>query len=154
MYLLETTNRPSYEAALFAGHYNSTGLCLSFAYAMLGDGVGTNLLVVAYREDKKAIVISNITAKLYDTRAENGRWFYDFRRLPPGLNLLVVTGKRSAHGKSGIAMDDMIVSECGQTESQNGTEDFYVQSSKGCIARAVTQLNASQAEKEGSIADA
>ncbi|ELU13132.1 hypothetical protein CAPTEDRAFT_202570 [Capitella teleta] len=91
-HLLETANRPNYTARMYADYYNTTGLCMGFAYAFMGYDQ-TRIRLFGIQEDKVENTISTIE---YTTTYRNSEvlWHYYKAELPEGINMIMIEGKR------------------------------------------------------------
>ncbi|ELU13130.1 hypothetical protein CAPTEDRAFT_202568 [Capitella teleta] len=109
-HLLETANRPNYTARMYADYYNTTGLCMGFAYAFMGYDQ-TKIRLFSIQEDKVENTISTIE---YTTTYRNSEvlWHYYKAELPEGINMIMIEGKRGGYGSSGAALDDIEVKQC------------------------------------------
>jgi len=107
--LMSTDTRGGYIAQLATYYFNTTGMCLELFFWPI---VKVNSL---YRPTVAVVTVTeeNVNSTLaQSTGYELKTWNRLFAKLPDGIHQVVVEGRRSLYGLSGMSIDDIVVQPC------------------------------------------
>jgi hypothetical protein len=93
---------------VYTGYYNTSRLCIGFAYAFMGSS--GQIRVIAIAEDKEEREVATIQHNSDEFKSDS--WYYHFAELPDGINIIMIEGKRPSNGSCGISLDDIEVKRC------------------------------------------
>ena len=106
---LLTELRPGYNARIVSPYINTTNKCVELfywfqvRYTIMSEPPTLSVIVVNEERDEQVML----------TRQKGpDDWSRLFVALPPGLHQLVVDGRRSLSGMSGITIDDITLQDC------------------------------------------
>ena len=106
MQMVITDLRPGYTARLQSDYRNTTDNCIEFYYW------------ITPGEDQPIISVISVSEELFETvvlaiyQPTQLGWNRFYSNLPSGINRIVIQGQRSMVGASGLAVDDVMVTQC------------------------------------------
>ena len=123
MYLLESDNRPDFNAKKYTDYMDTTHMCLHLAYSFLGSDINTTLSVQAVGEDKTIIYLDTVLQEVLNPGGIEGGesnkvWFQLSVELPAGLNIVMIEGVRGSSNSSGLAIDDVKIFDCADASGE------------------------------------
>lgn len=123
LYMLETGIRGGYEARMNLPFVNTTDKCLRFSYTFYGKGPATLQVLVS---DQDLIETSILKVEADEGGVTSGVWKVHLSKLPEGLNMLVMEGRRGDSGISGLGLDDIELSLCSKFRGKYPTSSLNV----------------------------
>jgi hypothetical protein len=110
-YMLATDTRNGMKASVFTEYINTTGMCVSMAYYVVGDPEETKLSVIVRTEDKK----SQTVGILGQNDEHNVYWSVFTSPLPEGINIVTIEGDRGySYSTSSLSFDDFRITPCSE----------------------------------------
>jgi len=107
--LRTTASRAGYVAQLGTKYIDTTGMCLELFFWPIVELNSLDrpiLSVLAVSEEKTA------TEWAWSTGYELRTWNRLFTKLPDGIHRVIIEGRRSISGQSGMSIDDIVVQPC------------------------------------------